>query len=439
MDLTRKMSVDILSTFDTNNKRLPKIIDEYIKKYDVPFSQKKRSKAAVNEIIRYRGLIDHIIEESSSRKMRNIKPKLKSILRLGCYDLLFDEIIPEFAAIHSSVELGKKLVNKKSGSMVNAVLRNMQRKQDSDPSWLKTIKRNNIELSFPKWLVNKWRKQFGASNTKKLCKSYIKKSPMFLRVDTNQISLIKAKHLLNQSSIEVECYEIFNSFLKVLSGQDKVFDDNLFKCGIISIQDPASAAVAELIKPVNGDVILDVCAAPGTKSLLMAQKVGGGGKILASDKDISRVELGISDIKRHKNKNIQWSVLDATKDTFPMVDKILIDAPCTGTGVLGRRPDIKWRLKKKDFSSMRKVQISILNHMVKFLKIGGKVVYATCSLEEEENASVVNEFLTKNKNFSISTPNTFLPKDWVNSDGFFMTMPHETGSDGLFGAVLQKK
>ena len=439
MDLTRKMSVDILSTFDTNNKRLPKIIDEYIKKYDVSFSQKKRSKAAVNEIIRYRGLIDHIIEESSSRKMRNIKPKLKSILRLGCYDLLFDEIIPEFAAIHSSVELGKKLVNKKSGSMVNAVLRNMQRKQDSDPTWLKTIKHNNIELSFPKWLVNKWIKQFGESNTKKLCKSYIKKSPMFLRVDTNQISLIKAKHLLNQSSIEVECYEIFNSFLKVLSGQDKVFDDNLFKCGIISIQDPASAAVVELIKPVNGDVILDVCAAPGTKSLLMAQKLGGGGKILASDKDISRVELGISDIKRHKNKNIQWSVLDATKDTFPMVDKILIDAPCTGTGVLGRRPDIKWRLKKKDFSSMRKVQISILNHMVKFLKIGGKVVYATCSLEEEENASVVNEFLTKNKNFSISTPNTFLPKDWVNSDGFFMTMPHETGSDGLFGAVLQKK
>ena len=439
MDLTRKMSVDILSAFDTNNEMLPKIIDEYIKKYKVPFSQKKRSKAAVNEIIRYRGLIDHIIEESSSRKMRNIKPKLKSILRLGCYDLLFDEIIPEFAAIHSSVELGKKLVNKKSGSMVNAVLRNMQRKQDSDPSWLETIKRNNIELSFPKWLVNKWRKQFGESNTKKLCKSYIKKSPMFLRVDTNQISLIKAKHLLNQSSIQVECYEIFNSFLKVLSGQDKVFDDNLFKCGIISIQAPASAAVAELIKPENGDVILDVCAAPGTKSLLMAQKVGGGGKILASDKDISRVELGISDIKRHKNKNIQWSVLDATKDTFPMVDKILIDAPCTGTGVLGRRPDIKWRLKKKDFLSMREVQISILNHMVKFLKIGGKVVYATCSLEEEENASVVNEFLTKNKNFSISTPNTFLPKDWVNSDGFFMTMPHETGSDGLFGAVLQKK
>ena len=142
---------------------------------------------------------------------------------------------------------------------------------------------------------------------------------------------------------------------------------------------------------------------------------------------------------RHKNKNIKWSVLDATKDTFPMAEKILIDAPCTGTGVLGRSPDIKWRLKKNDFQFMRQIHISILNHMIKYLKIGGKIVYATCSLEPEENASLVEEFLNENKNFSIIPSNTFLPRDWVNSDGFLMTMPYETGSDGLFGAVLQKK
>tara|TARA_Y100001970_G_scaffold229615_1_gene284865 strand:- start:397 stop:1716 length:1320 start_codon:yes stop_codon:yes gene_type:complete len=439
MDLARKMSVDILSEFDSGNDRLTVIIDKYFKKFNVPESQKKRSKATVNDIIRNRGLLDHIIEESSSRKMRNIQPKLKSILRLGCYDLLFDEIIPEFAAIHSSVELGKNLVNKKSGSMVNAVLRNMQRKQDSDPTWLKIIKRDNFESSFPNWLLNKWRKQFGEINTKKLCKCYLKKSPMFLRVDTNQLSLKKAISFLNQSEIEVEHYDNLNSFLKVLSGQDRVLDNNLFNCGIVSIQDPASAAVAEMIKPVDGDIILDVCAAPGTKSLLMAQKVGVNGKILASDKDLKRVEIGRSDMKRHKNKNIKWSVLDATKDKYPMAEKIFIDAPCTGTGVLGRRPDIKWRLKKKDIQFMRKIQISILNHMTNFLKIGGSIVYATCSLEHEENASVINEFLNKNKNFSIIPSNAFFPRDWVNSDGFLMTMPYETGSDGLFGAVLQKK
>ncbi len=439
MDLSRKMSVDILFAYDTDKERLPLIIDKYLKQYDLSVAQKKRSKATINEIIRNRGIIDHIIEKSSSRKMGNIQPKLKSILRLGCYDLLFDEIIPEFAAIHSSVELGKNLVNKKSGSMVNAVLRNIQRKKDSDQAWLKSIKDSKVELSFPNWLVKKWRKQFGATNTKNLCRTFLKKSPMFLRVDTNQLPLIEAVSLLNQNGIEVECYGILNSFLKVLSGQEKVLDNNLFNCGIISIQDPASAAVAQLIKPENGDIILDVCAAPGTKSLLMAQKVGNNGKVFASDKDPSRVELAKSDIKRHKNKNIQWSILDATKDRFPMVEKILIDAPCTGTGVLGRRPDIKWKLKKKDFQFMREIQISILNHMSKFLKIGGKIVYATCSLEPEENVSVVNEFLFSNKNFSIIPSNTILPREWVNSDGFLMTMPYETGSDGLFGAVLQKK
>ena len=439
MDLTRKMSVDILSAFDTGNDILPKIIQRHIEKYEVSSSQKKRCKATINEIIRHRGIIDHIIENSSSRKMKNFQPKLKSILRLGCYNLLFDEIIPEFAAIHSSVELGKNLINKKSGSVVNAVLRNMQRKHDGDSTWLKTTKDNNVELSFPKWLVEKWEKQFGEKNTKKLCKSYLEVSPMFLRVDIGQLSLNKAINLLNRSAIKVKRYNLLSNFLEVISGQKKIFFDNLFKCGIISIQDPASAAVAEMLKPVNGDIILDVCAAPGTKSLLMAQKVGKSGKVFASDKDPSRVELGKLDIKRHKNKNIQWFVLDATKDTFPMVEKILIDAPCTGTGVLRRRPDIKWRLKKNDFQYMRSIQISILNHMTKFLKKGGKIVYATCSLEPEENIGVVDEFLSKNKNFSIIPPNNFLPQDWVSSDGFLMTMPYETGSDGLFGAVLKKK
>ena len=204
MDLERKILIDILSAFDVSNDRLPIIIKKHYKENDVSHAQRKRIKVTTNEIIRNRGIIDHIIEKTSSRKIRNIQPKLKSILRLGCYDLLYDEIIPDYAAIHSSVELGKNLISKKSGAMVNAVLRNMQRERVSNPTWLKKFKSNNIELSCPKWLVKKWRGQFGETNTKKLCESYLKKSPMFLRVDTKQISIKKAIILLNQSAIEVE-------------------------------------------------------------------------------------------------------------------------------------------------------------------------------------------------------------------------------------------
>ena len=131
--------------------------------------------------------------------------------------------------------------------------------------------------------------------------------------------------------------------------------------------------------------------------------------------------------------------MDASKDKFPLSKKILIDAPCTGTGVIGRRPDIKWRIKNKNIHYMKKVQLAILNHMSKFLEPGGRIVYATCSLEPEENINVVKNFLFNHKDFTLVPSNAFLPKHWVNSDGFLMTMPYKTKSDALFGAVLLKK
>ena len=171
----------------------------------------------------------------------------------------------------------------------------------------------------------------------------------------------------------------------------------------------------------------------------MSQKVGSDGKIYASDISRNRVNKGKDDIGRHKNNNITWSVLDATKDKFPLCKKILIDAPCTGTGVIGRRPDIKWRIKNKDIKSMARLQKLILNHMSKFLMPGGRLVYSTCSLEPEENMNVVNNFLIKHQDFTMLPSNALLPDPWVNSDGFLMTMPYKTKTDALFAAVLLKK
>ena len=269
--------------------------------------------------------------------------------------------------------------------------------------------------------------------------SFLNKSPMFLRVNENLLEANEAINYLSQSGIKLKQHDVFTNFLEVTNGQDKIINSELFDSGIISIQDPASGAVVELIDPQKGESILDVCAAPGTKSLLMAQRVGPDGIIYASDKNDSRVKKGESDIKRHKYKNINWSVLDASKDKFPLSKKILIDAPCTGTGVIGRRPDIKWRIKNKDIHYMKKIQLAILNHMSKFLEPGGRIVYATCSLEPEENINVVKNFLFNHKDFTLFPSNALLPKHWVNSEGFLMTMPYKTKSDALFGAILLKK
>ncbi len=435
----RRISAAALSSFDTNNDKLTTLVERLYNKNGLSLSVKQRSRVIINEVIRSRGILDYIIEKCSSKKINQIQPKLRSILRIGCYELIFDDVVPDFAAIHSAVELGKTSINKKSGSMVNAVLRNIQRKRNQDPSWVESIINNNVELAYPSWLVKKWKKHFGLTITEKLCMSFLNKSPMFLRINENLLEINKAINYLDQAGINLKRHDVFTNFLEVTFGQDKVINNELFDSGVISIQDPASAAVVELIEPQKGESILDVCAAPGTKSLLMAQRVGPDGIIYASDKNESRVKKGEGDIKRHKYKNINWSVLDASKDKFPLSKKILIDAPCTGTGVIGRRPDIKWRINNKDIHYMKKIQLGILNHMSKFLEPGGKIVYATCSLEPEENINVIKNFLFNHKNFTLFPSNALLPKHWVNSEGFLMTMPYKTKSDALFGAILLKK
>jgi len=439
MASSRKMAANALNDFDISNDKLSIVVERTLKKNNLSLLEKKRGRVIINEVIRRRGILDYIIEKCSKKKINQIQTKLRNVLRIGCYELIFDDFIPDFASIHSAVDLSKELINKKSGSMVNAVMRNIQRKQKKDPKWIDLIIENNIEIAYPKWLIKKWQKQFGKIRTKKLCSSFLNKSSMFIRVDESQLKINDVIDFLNQADIEIKTNKFLSNFLEVVKGQDNIIDNELFKTGIISIQDPASGAVIDLVNPQKGDIILDVCAAPGTKSLLMSQKVGSDGKIYASDINKNRVKKGKDDISRHKNNNITWSVLDATKDKFPLCKKILVDAPCTGTGVIGRRPDIKWRLKNKDIKFMERLQELILNHMSKFLMPGGRLVYSTCSLEPEENVNIVNNFLIKHQDFTILPSNALLPATWVNSDGFLMTMPYKTKTDALFAAVLLKK
>ena len=245
--------------------------------------------------------------------------------------------------------------------------------------------------------------------------------------------------VLSHSNIKVIQHNHFKLFFKVVLGQKNILDNNLFQDGIISIQDPAAGAVVELINPQKNDFILDVCAAPGTKSLFMAQRVGQGGRIFACDNSQKRIDKALKDKSRHRLNNIEWHLLDASKDKYPLHEKILLDAPCSGTGVIGRRPDIKWRLRKSDIQRMANLQKSILKNISNYLKPGGKLVYSTCSLEKEENQDVIDHFLKYRSDFELIGTNSLLPDRWVSSRGFMFSFPAKTNTDGLFAAVLRKK
>lgn len=436
----RKIIFLILNDFDLYNEKIPVTFTKVFKKHpNISKKDKNRIRACVNEIIRLRGILDHLIEKGSKKRINYIDPKIKNILRLGLYEFVFDEIVPEFAAIHSSVQLAKKNINKKSSTMVNAVLRNIQRLSTKNEKFNISIIENKIELAYPKWLLERWKKKYGKEGARELCVALVTEKNMYIRLNVSRLSTDQMISTLRVDNIKVIQHNEFNLFFKVIYGQQNILDNDLFKKGIISIQDPASGAVVELVNPQEKDFILDVCAAPGTKSLFMAQRVGSYGRITACDNSQNRINKALNDKSRHNQDNIHWHLLDASKDKYPLHEKILIDVPCSGTGVIGRRPDIKWRLRENDIKRMAKVQLSILENTSKYLKPGGKIIYSTCSLESEENEDVIKNFLKNRLDFKLIVTNSLLPDRWVDSKGYMFSFPTITNSDGLFAAVLQKK
>ena len=438
--IIRKVIYSILNSFDHRKEKIPNLFLQKFKKYShLSRKDKHRIRVCINEIIRYLGLIDHLIEVGSERKIRYVNPKIRNVLRLGIYELVFDDMTPEFAAIHSNVELAKKNINKRSSSMVNAVMRNIQRLSQKNSNWKMSLVKEKIYLAYPKWLWKKWEDEFGKNVTKNLCAEFLNEKNIFIRLDIDRCSVDEMLSELNHSNIKAIQHNHFKLFFKVVLGQKNILDNNLFQEGIISIQDPAAGAVVELINPQKNDFILDVCAAPGTKSLFMAQRVGKGGRIFACDSSQKRIDKALKDKSRIKFNNIEWHLLDATKDKYPLHEKILIDAPCSGTGVIGRRPDIKWRLRKSDIHRMANLQKSILKNISNYLKPGGKLIYSTCSLEKEENQDVIDHFLKYKSDFELIGTNSLLPNNWINSRGFMFSFPAKTNTDGLFAAVLRKK
>ena len=432
----RFLSVKILNRFEKKNEQLVMSRNQVFSSFKPESIDKSRAMVLTNEIIRLRDRLDLMIEDVSGRKINRLDPSLLSILRVGFYEIIYDESIPDYAAVDSLVNLTKAVLSRKASKLTNAVLRNLIRYRDKDSNWDESLKKRSKWVSLPIWLQKRWKYQFGESGFFALVNCINQNPKIFVRVDLTKNTVDDAKESLLESGIEVENYS--DSFLKILTGSGKIFSTDLFQSGQVSIQNPAAGAIVEFLDPLKGEIVLDVCAAPGTKSLFIAERVGEKGRVLASDLDQLRANRGKNDLDRHRRKNIEWSVKDATQDNFPMADKILIDAPCTGTGVIGRKPDIRWRRKPKDISDMATLQMKLLKHMSQFLNDGGTLVYGTCSMEPEENWNVVEQFLKLNADFKLMTGPSQVMPDWINEMGCLSTFPHIHGIDGLFAARITR-
>ncbi len=433
MKFAREQVVEIVDIFYNTTFDLKTIHNNYFKQNNVNTLDRNRIVILSKEILRWRGRLDSLIKSYLDHPIDRLQSKLLVILELATYELIFDEKVPDYAAINSAVDLAKKEFSKKAGGLVNAVLRkinsadtNIKPKQIKDFEW----------YSFPKWLFDKWIKQFSETRTHQLCDYF--NSPVSLTIRRNNTKIDHHSFMLKveDDSIKLSQIESSHCFYNVESGGSRLLNNPLFIDSYFSFQDRGAGAIVEVLDPQSNETILDVCCAPGTKTNYIAELMQNTGKIYASDIDKERISVARKDEIRLKHKNIIWEQKDATKDTFDKADRVLIDAPCTGTGVIGRRPDIKWRRKPKHLKRIVDLQKAIINHVCKFVKQGGVLVYATCSMEDEENWQVVEAFLKLHDDFKVVSIENPQLSNFIDKKGALKIFPPENQMDGMFAVKM---
>ncbi|MFH1852181.1 MAG: 16S rRNA (cytosine(967)-C(5))-methyltransferase RsmB [Candidatus Neomarinimicrobiota bacterium] len=438
---SREATLDILDQAWQRNKRLSDIRDAYFKTHSLPVNIRQRITSMTQEITRWQGRLDYWLGQVSHRPLTDLQRRLLILLRIGAYEILLDDQIPDYAAINSAVDLARRRVGRQATGLVNATLRNVAKLDPlappSDPDHHTT---EADWYSFPRWLWGRWIDRYGPEDTRALG-GYLNSFPaLTIRRDRGRIDSEKLVQILAGDGILVEPLPGTDLFFQVRTGGAALRTHQLFKTGCIAFQDRAAGAVVELLDPQPGEIILDLCAAPGTKTVYIAELLGrsGDGWIHASDSDRERVTKARRDGARHGWRNIHWNVADATVASFPLADGILVDAPCSGTGVIGRRPDIRWRRVPADLVELAELQLNILTNSARYLKPGGRLVYATCTLEPEENWNVVKAFLKLQRDFTVAEIDHLVPKEWIGSVGCLETFPPRDQVDGIFAARLKK-
>ncbi len=408
---------------------------------------KNIDKALVTEIVNgtLRNLIkiDWIISRFIKRKIEKLSDNVKNILRCGVYQIVFLDRIPDSAVCNESVELAKKYSNIGAARLVNGVLRNISRQKDSigSPNEKDISKYLSVEFSHPLWLVDLWIEIYGVDFTKKLLKKNNKVPPLSVRVNKIKISKEKLCHLFDLSNINWAegCYNDEAIFIK---GVSSLKDLELFKKGYFLVQDESSMLVSKILNPKPGDFIIDVCSAPGGKSTHIAELMSNRGKIIARDISLGKLKLIEDNVRRLGIAIIETEIFDANKIDNSLINKadaVLVDAPCSGLGLVRRRSDLRWKKEKEDIEKLSRLQLSILKNASLYVKKGGVLVYSTCTLNNIENIQVIKNFLLHHKCFTLDSIEKFLP-DNINAPdakyGFLELYPHIHGTDGFFMARM---
>lgn len=390
----------------------------------------------VKGVVKLRLKLDYILSQYADvQKFATTDIKIKTLLYLGLYQLMYLDSIPEHAAVNETVELAKTVLGGKIADLVNAILRAWQRNPQveypSDP-----VQRIAYEHSYPPELIELWISLWGEENTEYLAIYYNENPRLHLRVNSTATTPEKLIQYFAKREIALERSAVGKMML--LTDDADVLDDVAFSEGYFSVQDTSAALIVELLDPQKEENILDLFAAPGGKCTYIAEKMANTGEVVAVDKIPNKMKLLKQAADRLQLNNIKLIVADAFKygPVAPAYHRVLVDAPCSGWGVFGRKADLRWQAHQK-IDDLVKLQEKALEYAANFVKLQGIMVYSTCTLNPAENEEQIKRFLKYNPNFELLDAADILPLDHTHNR-FFQTLPFRHNMDGAFAAKMQR-
>ncbi len=406
-----------------------------------------RDKGLVTELtygsIKNRGHLDYILDQFAKVKTTKMDKMVRNILRLALYQMLYLERIPTSAAVNEAVNLAKKNANRGSEKFVNGILRNIDRNREKivyPQKKRQPVQYFSVMYSFPQWMVEQWYKNYGAAQTEALCRYFNEPQPLWIRANTLKISPKELERRLLERGYQVTASHVIEEGL-CLSGEFNLHQLDLFQDGYFIVQDLSSMHVAHAAAPQKGQRVLDVCSAPGGKTTHLAQLMDNTGEIVACDIHAHRLQLIEENAARLGITNIITQLADGRHlgevltGTF---DVVLVDAPCSGLGVLGRRADARWSKRRSDIKLLAQLQQEILQQAAALTKAGGTLVYSTCTMTAEENQQVIDSFLADHSEFILDTQLTQCWGETEYQAGMVQFLPFRDHMDGFFIAKLKR-
>lgn len=437
MQNARNFTKRLLITFFENSSYSNILLDNALAESDLSPQDKKFVTNLFYGVIERQITLDAIINKYSKKPVKSLSSDVLQLLRMSVYQMLYMDSVPDRAAVFESVKLAKRRNNPALGGYVNGVLRSFLRDNKQIPVFEDELKDLSVKYSCPEWLIDKWNKEYGSDLMMDMLESSIGVPPVTARLNILKKSPVEIIEDMKESGIELECRNDIKNCVEFFN-IGAISHSRVYRKGFFHIQDISSQICCEVLNPKPGETILDVCSAPGGKAFTIAELMNNCGRVIACDLYENRVKLIKNNAKRLGLSIVDARVNDATvfSEDIDEVDKVLCDVPCSGLGVIRRKPEIKYK-NPDDFDNLQGVQREILETSSKYLKKGGVLVYSTCTLSKAENDDIIDWFLENHPEFEKGIIDGISN---ISNGEYKMTItPKMFNSDGFFIAKLIKK